>query len=228
MYNSTRFVEELVLTTGSAWLCVYLVLCVVFVVIPSFVYDTLTIPLLAVVCRCRCTSRVGWSTQERGRSRQTRFCRFSCKYQKLKNSTFLIVVSRMLLYDAHNSRVHETKRIKIDFKPLASWSPLPPCFVRPRQPMYTPKRFRSMDPPPLLFFFCKPQTRGYDKDSKIKIEDVEKLFADTGKTKYVKICKAGGSKLSECVGGTPVVTRTSFRYKVCISVVVLQCFWWGV
>lgn len=41
------------------------------------------------------------------------------------------------------------------------------------------------------------QTKGYPKDSKINIEGVEKLFAETGKASYVKICKAGGRKLSE-------------------------------
>ncbi|CAM9223724.1 unnamed protein product, partial [Ectocarpus sp. 8 AP-2014] len=41
------------------------------------------------------------------------------------------------------------------------------------------------------------QTKGYPKDSSIKIEDVEKLFSDAGKANYVKICKAGGNKLSK-------------------------------
>eukprot|EP00752_Nemacystus_decipiens_P009062 g8091.t1 len=40
------------------------------------------------------------------------------------------------------------------------------------------------------------QTKGYKKDSSITIEDVEKLFAETGKARYVKICKAGGNKLT--------------------------------
>ncbi|CBJ34141.1 conserved unknown protein [Ectocarpus siliculosus] len=39
------------------------------------------------------------------------------------------------------------------------------------------------------------QTKGYPKESSIKIEDVEKLFSDAGKANYVKICKAGGNKL---------------------------------
>ena len=41
------------------------------------------------------------------------------------------------------------------------------------------------------------QTKGYKKDAKMKIEDVEKLFEETGKAVYVKICRAGRSKLSE-------------------------------
>eukprot|EP00903_Cladosiphon_okamuranus_P015589 g14394.t1 len=40
------------------------------------------------------------------------------------------------------------------------------------------------------------QTKGYKKDSKMQIEDVEKLFAETGKARYVKICKIGGNKLT--------------------------------
>ncbi|CAM9134525.1 unnamed protein product [Ectocarpus sp. 12 AP-2014] len=40
------------------------------------------------------------------------------------------------------------------------------------------------------------QTKGYPKESSIKIEDVEKLFSDAGKANYVKICKAGGNKLT--------------------------------
>eukprot|EP00903_Cladosiphon_okamuranus_P020900 g19193.t1 len=40
------------------------------------------------------------------------------------------------------------------------------------------------------------QTTGYKKDSSIKIEDVEKLFADTGKARFVKICRVGGSRLT--------------------------------
>lgn len=44
------------------------------------------------------------------------------------------------------------------------------------------------------------QTKGYQKESTIQIEGVEKLFADIGKAIYVKICKARSSstpKLSE-------------------------------
>ena len=47
---------------------------------------------------------------------------------------------------------------------------------------------------------CIVQTKGYKKDASIKIEDVEKLFAETGKAKYVKICRVAGSKLSERSG----------------------------
>lgn len=47
---------------------------------------------------------------------------------------------------------------------------------------------------------CIAQTKGYKKDASIKIEDVEKLFAETGKAKYVKICRVAGSKLSESSG----------------------------
>lgn len=42
------------------------------------------------------------------------------------------------------------------------------------------------------------QTKGYNKEASIKIEDVEKLFAETGTARFVKICRAGGCKLSEC------------------------------
>lgn len=57
----------------------------------------------------------------------------------------------------------------------------------------------------------KPQTKGYQKDARITIEDVEKLFAETGTAKYVKICKAGGNKLSECgnVAGTAAVAASA-------------------
>ncbi len=44
------------------------------------------------------------------------------------------------------------------------------------------------------------QTKGYNKDSTIQIEGVEKLFADIGKATYVKICRARSPttpKLSE-------------------------------
>lgn len=48
--------------------------------------------------------------------------------------------------------------------------------------------------------FCNLfQTKGYNKDSSIKIEDVESLVQDAGKAVYVKICKAGGRKLSKFV-----------------------------
>lgn len=41
------------------------------------------------------------------------------------------------------------------------------------------------------------QTKGYKKDSGVKIEDIEKLFAEVGKAIYVKICKVSGRKLSK-------------------------------
>lgn len=72
----------------------------------------------------------------------------------------------------------------------------------------------------LLVVLVLLQTTGYPKDSWVKIEDVEKLFSDAGKAKYVKIMKTRGIKLSKSPG--------SFTYGSAscdCSLVVLTAGW---